>query len=116
MITLDQLIARYGMPFYIKIDVEGYEAEALAGLSRLPQLLSFEYNVVFLDSALKALTNPILDRASFNLTLIDPVEFELDAWVGRDELKTMLRMREGVGLGDIFVRNPNPSIDVASAV
>jgi FkbM family methyltransferase len=32
--TLDELIGRYGEPAYIKIDVEGYEPEVLAGLAR----------------------------------------------------------------------------------
>ena len=32
--TLDAMIAAHGVPRYIKIDVEGYEAEVLAGLSR----------------------------------------------------------------------------------
>jgi FkbM family methyltransferase len=41
--TLDELIARFGEPAFVKIDVEGYEAEVLAGLSTPVRALSFEY-------------------------------------------------------------------------
>lgn len=41
-ITLDQLIARHGTPTFTKIDVEGYEAEVLSGLSRPCGTISFE--------------------------------------------------------------------------
>jgi FkbM family methyltransferase len=110
-ITLDALIDRYGLPFYIKIDVEGYEEQALSGLSRRPPLLSFEFNKAFLEPALRALDNRIFDQATFNFTLVDPVQFELERWVPRAELKeTILGLREGFGLGDIFVRG-SPASD-----
>ena len=41
--TLDTLIARYGMPGFVKIDVEGAEPQVLAGLTQPLRLLSFEY-------------------------------------------------------------------------
>jgi FkbM family methyltransferase len=41
--TLDALIARHGPPRFCKIDVEGYEAEVLRGLSQPIPALSFEY-------------------------------------------------------------------------
>src|SRR5262249_15363875 len=40
--TLDALIARHGLPAFIKIDIEGFEAEALAGLTKPVPALSFE--------------------------------------------------------------------------
>jgi methyltransferase, FkbM family len=105
MVTLDALIGRYGMPAYIKVDVEGYEEQALKGLSECPALLSFEFNRVFLEAALRALENPIFAGAECNYTLVDPVKFELQEWVGREELKErILRLGDGAGLGDVFVR------------
>jgi FkbM family methyltransferase len=43
LITLDELIARHGEPQFCKIDVEGFEQEALSGLSQPIRALSFEY-------------------------------------------------------------------------
>jgi len=44
-ITLEQLISTYGRPFYIKIDVEGYEPNVLKGLQTAVPYVSFEVNL-----------------------------------------------------------------------
>jgi FkbM family methyltransferase len=43
--TIDELIAQQGLPFFVKIDVEGHELSALRGLHRPVPWLSFEVNL-----------------------------------------------------------------------
>jgi FkbM family methyltransferase len=40
--TLDKLIQKYGHPFFIKIDVEGYELQVIKGLSQPVPFISIE--------------------------------------------------------------------------
>jgi len=42
--TLDSMIAEYGQPEFIKLDVEGYELQALKGLSHAVPSVSIEVN------------------------------------------------------------------------
>lgn len=43
VLTLDKLIEQFGRPKYIKLDIEGYEVNALKGLSEALDIVSFEF-------------------------------------------------------------------------
>jgi len=53
VITLDDLINKYGVPKFCKVDVEGFELEVFSGLTKKMQYLSFEFMKEFLDDSLR---------------------------------------------------------------
>jgi FkbM family methyltransferase len=70
--TLDELINRHGVPFLIKIDVEGAEVKVLRGLSRPVRYLSFEVNLPeFREEGLECVhrLHHIAPNSRFNYTM-----------------------------------------------
>jgi FkbM family methyltransferase len=68
--TLDALIAAHGVPSFIKLDIEGFEAEALAALSRPVAALSFEFTTIQRAVALACLERCVaLGYTRFNAAL-----------------------------------------------
>ena len=106
VITLDALIERYGIPDFIKIDVEGFEEFVLDGLSAQPRLLSFEFNAACPDVTVRCLDKSVFSPQSlFNFVLGEPTGFELAGWVQRNELKAILGgLEKRDRHGDVFVR------------
>ncbi len=74
--TLDALIARYGEPRFVKIDVEGFEDEVLAGLSHPLPALSVEFTTIQRDVALAAIARLARTGAYFfNATIGESQRF-----------------------------------------
>jgi FkbM family methyltransferase len=77
--TLDALIATHGVPAFIKIDVEGYEEEVLAGLTRRVTALSFEFTTIQREVARACVERcVVLGFARFNAAIGESQD--LDAW------------------------------------
>ncbi len=106
VIALDVLIAKYGIPKFIKIDVEGFEESVMAGLSCQPSLLSFEFNTNYRESALRCLgSGAIASDSRFNFVIGEPERFELDQWCDAGVLASAIsKLDPAVGYGDIFVK------------
>lgn len=108
--TLDALIARYGVPALCKIDVEGFEAEVLAGLSQPLPLVSFEYIPAAQDIAQACVARlASLGDYRFNWSVGERHLWQLPVWVAAGDLQRALAaMPPGAPSGDIFARRVAP--------
>ncbi len=90
--TLDRAIERHGVPDFCKIDVEGAEAQVLAGLSRPVALVSVEFHLELVDeleACLRRLEQ--IGYRRFNVALYVEPRFAASRWLGAAELLAALR-------------------------
>lgn len=107
-VTLDTLIARHGVPAFVKIDVEGAEPTVLAGLSQPVPALSFEYHPGALDQVERCVARlRSLGAYTFNWSVGESHHLASDRWLSEQELRVQLQSAVSSGRsGDVYARAP----------
>ena len=103
--TLDDLIKENGIPDFCKLDIEGWETEALKGLSLALPAISFEYNSLLKKKALECV-QLLIARGNyfFNFSYYERCEFSRDWMEGEEIIKFIEDLPADVLHGDIFAR------------
>jgi len=104
--TIDALIARHGVPAFIKIDVEGFETEALAGLGQPVRALSFEFTLIQRDIARACVDRcGALGYSRFNAIVGESKTFQHGDWIDAAALTRWLdALPPEANSGDVYAR------------
>jgi FkbM family methyltransferase len=92
-VSIDDLISEHGSPFYIKIDVEGYEVNVLKGMHQPVPFLSFEVNLPeFRQEGLECISylEKLTVTGLFNYTADCRKGMALGRWVTAPECSVLL--------------------------
>lgn len=101
--TLDQLVESHGLPDFVKVDVEGFEAEVLAGLTAPVPRLSFEVTTAAREAGLAALERAtLIGFQGFRLSLGESHRWET-GWLSGPEMRAALQgLPEAANSGDVL--------------
>lgn len=104
--TLDNLIEKYGLPGFIKIDTEGSELSVLKGLHHQVPALSFEYLPASLEIAEHCIEElKRLGNYRFNLSAVETMKMLWKEWkTGDSVLDYFSRLSADSRSGDVYAR------------
>ncbi len=101
--TLDALVASHGRPDFVKLDVEGAEAAALAGLSAAVPALSFEYLAAARDVALECVDRlAVLGDYEYNWSAGERQRLAAARWLEPAAIRAALG--DVAASGDVYAR------------
>ncbi len=105
LVTLDALIATYGMPAFCKIDVEDYEIDVLQGLTQPIPALSFEfYPTTLLKASICIKLLEILSEYTYNWSMTESLRLGSPRWMSAGEMQDWLGAYTGRKSGDVYAR------------
>src|SRR5262249_48980943 len=107
--TLDDLILLFGLPSFIKIDVEGSELEVLKGLSTAVNALSFEFTPEMRETGLHCLERlSELGSYFYNFSFGESGSHFLASWQSTQEFKSFISRNEF--MGDVYASLAKPAV------
>lgn len=89
--TLEHLMDENGVPYFIKIDVEGFELNVIKGIKRLPSFLSFEANLPeFTEDTVQIIKflHNINDKTEYNYSFHS--KMESPNWISKSEILELI--------------------------
>jgi FkbM family methyltransferase len=109
VVTLDGLIARYGVPAFIKIDVEGFEDDVLRGLSQPVNALSFEFTTIARDVAMACFDRlSTLGDYRYNWSLGETQVLAFEHWLSdRQMAEHLSNLPHDANSGDVYAMLPS---------
>ena len=102
MTTLDALMEAHGVPAFVKIDVEGFEGEALLGMTRPVDVLSFEFTTIQRELAESCIARCVaLGFQRYNAAIGESQA--LGEWRSAEDItRWLLDLPHAVNSGDIY--------------
>ncbi len=103
-ITLERLLSRYGIPTFVKIDVEGYEAIILSRLETKIPALSFEFTTIQRQIALDCIRYlQAIGDYKFNVSLGESCSMLYEQNQPAEQIRQLItQMDHEANSGDIY--------------
>lgn len=109
--TLDNMINKYGLPSFIKIDAEGYELNILQGLTKSINFISAEFTPELFDNSIKCMDymHKINNNVLYNYGSGESQNFTFKKWETKETIINYLSTlrNDKVEFGDVYCKKIN---------